>query len=151
MTITLDQIVEEVSLLPDDVSAEVVERILIRRQGGFDQGVEESWKAEAASRVQEIVTGQVEGIPLEDSLNRAARHLARSRIVLHPEADEELAQGVAYYASIDPGTWRAIPWRDQTPDQVSFPSPQDFPTVRSSRPTPFQHVVSLWHHLSGTG
>lgn len=77
MTITLDHIVEEVSLLPDDVSAEVVERILIRRHGGFDQGVEVAWKAEASSRVQEIVAGQVEGIPLEDSLNRAARHLSR--------------------------------------------------------------------------
>lgn len=77
MTITLDQIVDEVSLLPDDVSAEVVERILIRRHGGFDQGVEEAWKAESSSRVQEIVTGQVEGIPLEESLDRAARHLSR--------------------------------------------------------------------------
>ena len=77
MTITLDQIVEEVSLLPDDVSAEVVERILIRRHGGFDQGVEEAWKAETSSRVQEIVKGQVEGIPLEESLNRATRHLSR--------------------------------------------------------------------------
>jgi hypothetical protein len=77
MTITIDQIVDEVSLLPDDVSAEVIERILIRRHGGFDQGVEESWKAETSSRVQEIVTGQVEGIPLEESLERAARHLSR--------------------------------------------------------------------------
>jgi hypothetical protein len=77
MTITLDQIVEEVSLLPDDVSAEVVERILIRRHGGFDQGIEDAWKAESSARVQEILAGQVEGIPLEDSLNRAARHLSR--------------------------------------------------------------------------
>jgi hypothetical protein len=76
MTITLDLIVEEVSLLPDDVSAELVDRILIRRHGGFDQGVEEAWKAEASSRVQEIVAGQVVGIPLEESLNRAARHLS---------------------------------------------------------------------------
>jgi hypothetical protein len=77
MTITLNQIVEEVSLLPNDVSAEVVERILIRRHGGFDQGIEDAWKAESSARVQEILTGQVEGIPLEDSLNRAARHLSR--------------------------------------------------------------------------
>jgi hypothetical protein len=77
MTITLNQIVEEVSLLPNDVSAEVVERILIRRHGGFDQGIEDAWKAESSARVQEILTGQVEAIPLEDSLNRAARHLSR--------------------------------------------------------------------------
>ena len=77
MTITLDQIVEEVSLLPDDVSAEVVERILIRRHGGFDQGIEDARKAESSARVQEILAGQVEGIPLEDSLTRAARHLSR--------------------------------------------------------------------------
>jgi len=77
MTITLDQIVEEVSLLPDDFSAEVVERILIRRHGGFDQGIEDAWKAEASARVQEILAGQVEGIPLDDSLHRAARHLSR--------------------------------------------------------------------------
>ena len=68
---------EEVSLLPNDVSAEVVERILIKRHGGFDQGIEDAWKAEASALVQEILTGQVEGIPLGDSLNRAARHLFR--------------------------------------------------------------------------
>lgn len=77
MTITLDQIVEEVSLLPDDVSAALVERILIRRHGGFDHGIEEAWKAETSARVQEIVTGQVEGIPLEKSLERASHHLVR--------------------------------------------------------------------------
>ena len=76
MTITLDQIVEEVSLLPDDVSAEVIERILIRRHGGFDQGVEEAWKSEISSRLQEIHSGQVEGIPLEESLSRAAHQIS---------------------------------------------------------------------------
>jgi hypothetical protein len=77
MAITLDQIVDEVSLLPDDVSAQVIERILIRRHGGFEEGVEDAWKSETSLRVREILEGHVEGIPLEQSLEKAARHLSR--------------------------------------------------------------------------
>ena len=78
MAITLDQLVDEVSFLPADVSAEVIERILIRRHGGFEEGVEDALKSETALRGREILEEGFEGIPLEKSLEKAARHLSLS-------------------------------------------------------------------------
>ncbi len=77
MPITLDQIVEEAAQLPGDVAAELVERILIRRHGGIEPAIDDEWKVETRRRVAEIRSGQVEGIPLEESLARAARPLRR--------------------------------------------------------------------------
>lgn len=68
---------EEAAQLPGDVAAELVERILIGRFGGIESDVEAEWKAETRRRVAEITSGQVEGIPLEESLARAARVLRR--------------------------------------------------------------------------
>jgi putative addiction module component (TIGR02574 family) len=75
MAITLDQIVEEAAQLPEDVVAELIERIVVSHHGGIEPGIEAAWKAETSRRVAEIISGQVEGIPLEESLARAARRL----------------------------------------------------------------------------
>jgi len=75
MAITLDEIVEEAARLPDDVVAELIERIVVSHHGGIEPGVEAAWKAETSRRVAEITSGQVEGIPLEESLARASRLL----------------------------------------------------------------------------
>ena len=75
MAITLDEIVEETAQLPEDVAAELVERILVKRHGSIAQDVEAAWKAETRRRVAEITSGQVVGIPLEESLARASRAL----------------------------------------------------------------------------
>jgi hypothetical protein len=77
MAISLDEIVEEAAHLPEDVVAELIERIVVGHHGGIDPGVEAAWKAETTRRVEEIVSGQVEGIPLQESLARAARVLDR--------------------------------------------------------------------------
>jgi hypothetical protein len=75
MAITLDEIVEEAAQLPEDVVAELIERIVISRHGGIEPEIEAAWKAETSRRVTEITSGQVEGIPLEESLARASRQL----------------------------------------------------------------------------
>jgi len=77
MTITLDQIVEEVAELPEDVSAELVERILIRRHGGIDSSIEKSWETEISRRISEIKEGRINGIPLEETFAHAGKLLAR--------------------------------------------------------------------------
>ena len=77
MAITLDEIVEETAQLPEDVAAELVERILVKRHGRIEQEVEAAWKAETSRRVAEITSGQVVGIPLEESLARASRVLSQ--------------------------------------------------------------------------
>ena len=63
MPITLDQIVDETRHLPPDVVAELVDRILVARHDGTDASVSEAWKREAQWRIEEIESGQVEGIP----------------------------------------------------------------------------------------
>ncbi len=70
MPMTLDQIVEETRQLPTDVVAELVDRILLARHGGIEPGVEAAWKTEIDRRIEEIVTGKVQGIPVEESLAR---------------------------------------------------------------------------------
>lgn len=73
MALTLDQIVEETAQLPPDVAAELVERILVRRHGGIESNIESAWKIETRRRIEEIVSGRIEGIPLEEAFARAAR------------------------------------------------------------------------------
>ncbi len=77
MSITLDEFVEEAAQLPADVSAELVERILIRRHGGIEPVIEAEWMAEIRTRVAEITEGRVQEVSLEDALARAARALPR--------------------------------------------------------------------------
>jgi hypothetical protein len=77
MSITLDEIVEEAAQLPEDVVAELIERIVVGHHGGIEPEVEAAWKAETSRRVAEITSGQVEGIPLKEALARAARALDR--------------------------------------------------------------------------
>jgi len=70
MPMTLDQIVEETRQLPTDVVAELVDRILLARHGGIEPEVEAAWKTEIDRRIEEIETGKVQGIPVEESLAR---------------------------------------------------------------------------------
>ena len=73
MPLTLDQIVEATRQMPDEVIAELVDRILIARHGGVESSVDVAWKAEVSRRLAEIESGQVKGVPLEESLARARR------------------------------------------------------------------------------
>jgi putative addiction module component (TIGR02574 family) len=66
----LEQIVEETRLWPADMVAELVDRILLERHGGIEPGIEAAWRTEIDRRVQQIEAGQVEGIPIEESLAR---------------------------------------------------------------------------------
>jgi putative addiction module component (TIGR02574 family) len=73
MSLTLDEIVEETRQMPSDVVAELVDRIMLARHGGVDAKVESLWKKEIDRRIDEIRSGKVQGIPLEESLARARR------------------------------------------------------------------------------
>jgi putative addiction module component (TIGR02574 family) len=73
MAMTLDQIVEETRQLPQDVRAELIERILLGAHGGIEPLVEESWKQETRRRVAEIQSGQAKGIPLDNALDEARK------------------------------------------------------------------------------
>jgi len=68
--IKLEQIVEETRQLPADVVAELVDRILLERHGGMEPEIEAAWKSEIDRRIEEIDSGKVEGIPVDQSLAR---------------------------------------------------------------------------------
>jgi pyrroloquinoline quinone (PQQ) biosynthesis protein C len=53
MPITLDAIVEETRQWPDDVVAELIDRIVIAKHGGVDAQHAESWAKIAEARLAE--------------------------------------------------------------------------------------------------
>lgn len=63
---TLDQIVEETRQLPREQVAELVDTLTLSLHQAIDPSVEEAWKKETSSRVQEIMEGKVQGIPMEE-------------------------------------------------------------------------------------
>jgi putative addiction module component (TIGR02574 family) len=73
MPISIEQIVEETRELPDEVVAELIDRIMAARHGGVDSSVAAAWKNEIAKRISDIESGKVKGVPLEESLARARK------------------------------------------------------------------------------
>ena len=65
MSLTLDQIVEEAQQWPDDVVAELVDRLMLARHGVSEPALSPAWRSTVARRVEEIRSGKVEGIPGE--------------------------------------------------------------------------------------
>ncbi len=59
--------------MPDEVVAELVDRIMAARHGGIEPSVATAWKAEVDTRIAEIESGKIKGIPLEESLARARK------------------------------------------------------------------------------
>jgi putative addiction module component (TIGR02574 family) len=76
MPISIDQIVEETREMPPEAVAELIDRIMVARHGGIEPTSSQSWKKEIERRIQEMETGKVKGVPLEDSLARARKLLA---------------------------------------------------------------------------
>lgn len=69
MAMTLDQIVEEVRHWPPEKVGELVSRLSGDMHASYVE-TEAAWKTEVDRRVAEIQTGQVQGIPVEQSLAR---------------------------------------------------------------------------------
>lgn len=77
MSLTLDQIVEEARQWPEDVVAELVDRIMVAKHGGLSPEIEAAWRATAHRRLSELESGQVQGVPLEETLAKARAVLGR--------------------------------------------------------------------------
>ena len=77
MLITLDQIVEETRQWPQDVVAELVDRIMLAKHGGLAPQVEAAWRPVIARRVEEIRSGKVQGIPGEEVSARIRKIVGR--------------------------------------------------------------------------
>jgi putative addiction module component (TIGR02574 family) len=70
--LTLEQIVEETRHWPPEKVGELVGR-LTEDLHGSDPETEAAWKAEIDRRIEEIQTGKVQGIPIEESLARVRK------------------------------------------------------------------------------
>jgi len=63
MPMTVDQIVEQTRSMPQDVVAELVDRILLTMHGGQEPAAASAWSGTVQRRIAEIRSGQVQGIP----------------------------------------------------------------------------------------
>ena len=77
MSLTLDQIVEETSQWPDDAVANLVDRIMLAKHGGIAPEIDAAWREEVRRRLDDIDSGRVQGIPLEETLAKARQILGR--------------------------------------------------------------------------
>ena len=77
MPITLDQIVEETREMPDEVVAELIDRIMVARHGGVEPSVAAAWKTETDRRIAEIESGRVKGVSPEKVSARIKKILKR--------------------------------------------------------------------------
>ena len=66
MPMTIDQIVEVTRSLPQDVVADLVDRIIAANQGRASANHEEAWSGVVHQRIDDIRSGKVEGIPGEE-------------------------------------------------------------------------------------
>lgn len=77
MALTLDQIVEEANQWPDDVVADLVDRLMLARHGVSDPALAAAWRPVVGRRVAEIREGKVAGIPGEDVSARIRQIVGR--------------------------------------------------------------------------
>jgi len=77
MSMTIDQIVEETRSLPPDIVAELVDRILLMMHGGQDAAHAAAWSKTVQRRVAEIRSGQVQGIPGEETSAKIRKIVGR--------------------------------------------------------------------------
>ena len=77
MSLTLDQIVEEARQWPDDVVADLVDRLMLAKHGGLEAETDRAWRGEAHRRLAELESGRVQGVPLDESFANARAILGR--------------------------------------------------------------------------
>ena len=73
MQLSVDQILEETSDWPEDAVADLVDRILRAKYGEIDPSVDEAWRVDIHRRFAELESGNVQGIPLDETLAKARK------------------------------------------------------------------------------
>lgn len=77
MALTVDQIVEEAQQWPDDVVADLVDRLMLARHGVTNSALSPAWQPVVARRVAEIRSCKVQGIPGEVVSDRIRQIVGR--------------------------------------------------------------------------
>ena len=73
----IEQIVEETRLWPDDVVAELVDRIMLAKHGVENSALSPAWSSTVSRRVEEIRGGRVEGVSGEAVSARVRKIVGR--------------------------------------------------------------------------
>lgn len=77
MSMTVDQIVEEIRSLPHDVMTDLVDRVLFESHGGQEPAHAQAWSATVHRRIDEIRSGVVQGVPGEVTAAKIRRIVGR--------------------------------------------------------------------------
>lgn len=77
MSMTVDQIVEEIRSLPRDVVADLVDWVLMESHGGQEPAKAQAWSSTVHRRIDEIRSGVVEGIPGDETAAKIRRIVGR--------------------------------------------------------------------------
>ncbi len=77
MTLTIEQIAEQVLNLPSDARALLADRLVESLDPLEDEAIRAVWMAEARRRLEEVRSGTVKTIPGEEALAQVRRSLSR--------------------------------------------------------------------------
>ena len=77
MSLTVDQMVEEIRSLPHDVMAGLVDRVLFEAHGGQQPAHAQAWSQTVHRRMAEIRSGQVQLIPGEETAAKIRQIVGR--------------------------------------------------------------------------
>lgn len=77
MAMTADQLVTEIGALPDEVRADVIDRVLLESHGGQVPEHEQAWSQEIHRRIDAIREGGTAGIPGEEVSAKIQRIVGR--------------------------------------------------------------------------
>lgn len=77
MSLTLDQMVEEIRALPHDVKAELLDRVWLDAHGGQAPAQEKAWSETVHRRIREIELGTAPLMPIDVALAEARERLRR--------------------------------------------------------------------------
>ena len=77
MPMTIDQFVEETRSFPQDVVADLVDRILAANHGPQAPTHEEAWSGVVHQRIADIRSGKVKGIPYEETAAKIRKIVGR--------------------------------------------------------------------------
>jgi len=77
MSMTVDQLVEEIRSLPHDEMTHLVDRVLFESHGGQQPEHAHAWSKTVHRRIEEIRTGQVQLIPGEETSAKIRQIIGR--------------------------------------------------------------------------
>ncbi len=71
--LSIEEIIEEVRDWPEDVVADLVDRIMRAKYGEAEPAEDGAWREEIRRRLDDLESGRVQGVPSEETLTKARK------------------------------------------------------------------------------